>query len=780
MSPRGVLFGCAALWTAVAATVEVGWGGAEAATAPTVRIGSLEVPADCALAKKEHPRLLFTKADLPDIRRRIRHPALRPLYERLKRTVDEQLARGEGRALSALVPLGLLYHITGDEKYGQACREATLKASFGVYACLGAYGYDLAYDLMTPDERRLCEEKMLAFIRQKYRWRGRFIQCVGLWGSGLEDDEVAATLSRLHAWLLEHRKHLEGWAAERGGDGNSHGYIGQHEYVGTMGALQAWRAATGEDLFKGMVWVRGMAPYYLYHILPGTSHTVHVGINSWYPSNAPRETGANNFTSIAQSEWKCGFTGWWIKNVVIGTRHDYEILGTHWGPIIWYDPEVPEIPREKLPEDMLFITRGYLCMRSGWGPDDTFVHFHCGRFEGDSRNNPDNNSFVIYRKKYLACDSGTRGLNNPGHPANSGWPGKHHNLYFQQTIAHNTISVGTDDIKGLGGCIAVCGGQVSRVPAEWLKMYGLPVTYENRYTRQAGRIVAYETHPAFCYAVGDARCSYSPYKVKAFTRQFLYVRPGTVVIYDRVSAVRPEDAKRWYLHLMSPPDCLDGPLEPDKSVHPEGHWLARGRTLRSAYGGSALFSRTVLPEKAIIRVLGGEGHRFEVNGINYTMSPAWWKNVGTQRYQDLIGLGWGRVEVEPAEKRADDEFLHVLWATDDAAAEMFDVEKVERDGMVGVRFTADGVSVEVLFARRGPVSARMTLSKGGRTLVDRPLASKVEDVYAKWESDPRFTEWMTNDFMRPLIGAKEVDAWRKAHSGKPSAGGLARAREPLE
>ncbi len=34
----------------------------------TVTIGGVEVPAHCALARKEHPRLLFTKADLPRLR----------------------------------------------------------------------------------------------------------------------------------------------------------------------------------------------------------------------------------------------------------------------------------------------------------------------------------------------------------------------------------------------------------------------------------------------------------------------------------------------------------------------------------------------------------------------------------------------------------------------------------------------------------------------------------------------------------------------------------------
>jgi len=56
-----------------------GWGveAAPASRAPTVTIGGVQVPADCALAKKEHPRLLFTKADIPRLRARLQHPERR-------------------------------------------------------------------------------------------------------------------------------------------------------------------------------------------------------------------------------------------------------------------------------------------------------------------------------------------------------------------------------------------------------------------------------------------------------------------------------------------------------------------------------------------------------------------------------------------------------------------------------------------------------------------------------------------------------------------------------
>jgi heparin/heparan-sulfate lyase len=353
----------------------------------------------------------------------------------------------------------------------------------------------------------------------------------------------------------------------------------------------------------------------------------------------------------------------------------------------------------------------------------------------------DNNAFLIYRKAYLACDSGTRGLNNPERTKFS--DGRHHERYFAQTIAHNSLTVGTEDIQGRSR--SVCGGQVSRVPDDWLRAYGLPVNEENRYTRQAGTIVAYETTPEFCYVAGDATRSYAPQYVRHFSRQLLYVRPGAVVIFDRVTSVRPEDAKRWYLHTMEQPSCPGGELRPDVSIHPEGHFLATGHTLRCAHGGSVLFSKTVLPRKATIRVLGGPGHQFEVNGENYDMYPLWWREVGTKEYQEQIGLGWWRVEVEPQVKSQDDLFLHVLWATEDRVREMFPVEVIENEREAGVRFVVDGIDVEAAFTKAGRVpsgcAGRIRLAKGGRVIAARPLACDVQDDYRKWSTDPRSTDW---------------------------------------
>lgn len=403
---------------------------------------------------------------------------------------------------------------------------------------------------------------------------------------------------------------------------------------------------------------------------------------------------------------------------------------------------------ERLPPVMLFRERGYVSMRSDWSEDAVFAHFHCGRFESDSRNNADNNSFIIYRKGYLACDTGTRALNNPEQKGMS--DGRHHDRYFSQTIAHNSVTVGTDEIRG-NGWTAVCGGQVSRPRREWLRRWAETQNAENLYEPRAGNIVAYQTHPAFDYVAGDATRSYSPDYVSSFTRQFVYVRPDLFIVFDRVRSVRASEPKRWYLHTMEKPVLLDGKEEAETSLHPEGHYLWQGRTGKATHHGSALFFKTLLPENAVIRKIGGKGHQFEVNRENYDMYDAWYQRLD-QKFFERVGLGLWRMEVEPRSKQENDVFLHVLWATEAAVRAMLPVELTRDDPhTTGVRIRAAEGVVTLTFALSGPLGGHVTIEKSGTVVVDEDLALRVADDYEAWRDDPRYPSWGNDPFVQAAL-----------------------------
>jgi hypothetical protein len=124
-------------------------------------------------------------------------------------------------------------------------------------------------------------------------------------------------------------------------------------------------------------------------------------------------------------------------------------------------------------------------------------------------------SFLIMsRGGCMAADTGTRWGNGEG-------PGGHVQMYFRQTVAHNSITVGDEDVKTPDGD-GIRGGQVVPTQPEWFARWGVegqPYFSERRY-EGVGRIVAFASCPEWTCAAGDASRSYSPDYVKVFTRQF--------------------------------------------------------------------------------------------------------------------------------------------------------------------------------------------------------------------------------------------------------------------
>ena len=272
------------------------------------------------------------------------------------------------------------------------------------------------------------------------------MHAVGIYGSGIDDRLIEAQIQELHPWLTERLQYLNGWARHRGGDDNSHGYIGQHEYVGTMGAIQAWRTATGEDLLEDFHWARLMPPYYIYH--SSARAAGHTARRHQLLGQQPLP-GRNRRQQLRQPRPRLlpGRPG-----MVVDSKPHHrpaarlrDLRQTVGAAVVERSQRAADRSREPAAHDAV-SERGYVSMRSDWSDEAVLGHFHCGRFESDGRNNADNNSFIIYRGGYLACDTGTRAINNPEQTEMS--DGRHHNRYFIQTIAHNSITVGTDDVAG--------------------------------------------------------------------------------------------------------------------------------------------------------------------------------------------------------------------------------------------------------------------------------------------------------------------------------------------
>ncbi len=162
------------------------------------------------------------------------------------------------------------------------------------------------------------------------------------------------------------------------------------------------------------------------------------------------------------------------------------------------------------------------------------------------------------------------------------------------------------------------------------------------------RITAFEDRGAYLYLAGDCSKSYRKSKLESFTRQIVYFRPGTFVIFDRVRGTRPEFAKTWLLQAMKKPlELPDGRLALDN-------------------GNGRLFVQTLLPKQPTVHLVSGDD-LYRIDGVAHLPD------------HDVGPAPECRVEVSPTKPAREDFFLHVL-TTVDSGTENVPVASVEEKG----------------------------------------------------------------------------------------------------
>jgi len=744
------------------------------AQAGTVKIGEVELPADCALAKNERPRLLFRGSDLPKYKERIAGP-MKADFEHFKAYWDAEMAKQGYDWKSAEqmdgVCLAVLYRLTGEKRYADAVRSSSCFKQGSTFWA-HPFAMDLVFDALSKEEINSQVDLFLKDAPNKYRWGGA---SVPLWAGLVLHGSGAAREAESDRWLAQgirearsELEHYDRWAGLRGGDANSFSYIGNHSVIRAAAHLTALSNALGEDAWRGSSWARNICPYYVYHFLPWRNAAIHFD-NTTGLQMGPNygDFGGSFLLYQAPARYRDGRCQWWVDQML--TYEDLKLAGwpkaaRHmrvmeglWGRILWRDPEIPALEPKDFPPSRLFVTRG-ACMRESWQPDATFVHFRCGIWDdlGDGRHNADQCTFTVYKKGILALDSGAaHSMDSNGlkfKPADD-----YHNLHYSsETIAHNGILVrhAVDDLawKALGKLNT--GGQVlRREPADWSAKRGVKVDGYNK-----GRYVAWETSPEYDYVAGDATYAYSPNTVNSLARQMVYVRPDLVFVFDRVETATDGCATTWLLHTADRPR-IDGKESPDQRVHPDDHFLWEGSTatITDEEMGGRMFCRMLLPEKREVRLLGGENHEFELSdGRNIGPTPETYAMPKDHDYlresrAEGEGLRGWRIEVEDGSGSRSIRFLNVFQTCDKGMAKMAPCAPVQKNGMVGAKVESAGATVEVVFLDSGALGGHITIEKGGKELADRALASGIEDNYDRWKSHPDYQKWTTDPFRMSVV-----------------------------
>lgn len=354
---------------------------------------------------------------------------------------------------------------------------------------------------------------------------------------------------------------------------------------------------------------------------------------------------------------------------------------------LWRDTSVRAADLSRFRLSHISPGPGYVSARSSWGEDATYFFFKCGdRFT--SHQHLDVGHFLIYRHEELAGDGGHYDAFGSPHDVN----------YHLRTIAHNTILVHDPSetwpsIRG-GRVTGNDGGQAHNWPNHNGAVADTAAWNTDRRLYDIADIVAFEDYGSYVYVAGDCTAAYSPKKLDHFTRQIVFGRPRTFVIFDRIRSREAAFKKTWLLQAMKSP-----------KQSPQG--------LEITNGNGRLFVQTLLPSDPQVKLHHGQD-QYSYGGNSYLPG----RNTGPAPEC--------RIEVSPSQPSRTDYFLHVLTAAEASVDSVPAAVLEETDNAVSVQVGKATISFD-----KGKVGGSVEIAGHRRPFADRIVAPTTTD--RRWQ-----------------------------------------------
>ena len=460
---------------------------------------------------------------------------------------------------------------------------------------------------------------------------------------------------------------LDGRAGYGGGWPESYDYDRHGSYYALKYFL-ALRSATGVDVFTGSKFWKEKILYHVYFVLPNGYNVLPIDDNDW-PFLMPHD---REVMLALTREFGDAHGQYYLNHV-----NNIEATRSPLFDLLFADAAIEEHDFSDLPKAYCAEGVGLVLARSGWGPNDTYAAFRASDWFTYHENNAQN-VFFVYRNAPLAVKDGVY----------TGGVIPHFVNYTIRTISYNGVTV-FDPAEKFHGPDAVKepandGGQMIQ---QWAADCGSLAEWREQARRTDGRPMrdavdwlAFETTDAYTYAAAEAGRAYAPGKVPFFSRQFLFIYPNWVVIFDRVTSGDAAFVKKFHVHAPE-----------EMNVQGDGAVITTRTT-----------NHTTVPGRLFVKSLLPKGARLErVDGIATYGGQSW---AGPKIYNDQL-LCPSRLEITAPEEELTC-FLTVMYATD-ADVEKAPAATIESETADSVTLSLDGGKHRARFNKTGAVGWEM-------------------------------------------------------------------------
>lgn len=639
------------------------------------------------VVRKEHPRIWLTPERLEALR-----------------------AEWKAKPWEVKGPLdnALAYQVTGEKNYAEAAVQAMLAFRVSDHQLRESVSsdtyrwadwvpvvYDWCYEAMSEAQRKEFADRYAEYVDvffYKKSWGGLkmpgnnyyngYMRNGCLFAIAAYGDHPRAPEFYEHAVVTRWKKTtLPYHAGEvRGGVIGEGSQYDRYNFGYLPWMTEAVRTATGENLLLDDVFYQAWPYYVIYHTTPAPTHIKGGGAywqrfpfgdcEMWggYPTMESYLGDTMLACAVAFDGTKlAGYIRQWLETVKPG----HTILGKvmRAGLRLKGEPQ----PLSRLPLDYFAAgSASHFYLRSDWTPQATVVLLQLREVRGHGHK--DAGSFQLCRAdRWLSKES--TGYCTTFNRANCGGTTAHNGITFNDRGSANAYLLGPPVVKAVESRAEYAAATTDLSPS-----YRAPTSnHEER-----------DDNPA----------------AKTCIRQFVYLRPNVLVIFDRLEGTGPAaaDAKDWRGKWRGTDPAVKLAFLLHSPEKPE--IKAEERLVAAVNGSQKLSCRTLWPKEPAYEAI-------DEGAFEGKHESASWYQWRTEVSQKVAGLAF---------------FLNVL-VMDAVDAEIPKCELVQADGRLGAKIASGAKTFEISFAASvTDLSGHIKITEGGKVLADRDFYDKLQEI----------------------------------------------------